>query len=35
VYRNQLHLLVGLRDGKITAVREYFDTMPTYELFHG
>ena len=35
VYRNQLHLLVELRDGKITAVREYFDTMHTCELFHG
>jgi ketosteroid isomerase-like protein len=34
-YRNQLHLLVELRDGKITAVREYFDTMHAYELFHG
>jgi hypothetical protein len=33
VYHNQLHVLVEVRDGKIQAVREYFDTMHVNDVF--
>jgi len=33
IYHNQLHVLIEVRDGKIQAVREYFDTMHANEIF--
>lgn len=35
VYNNQYHFLVELADGKITAVREYLDTMHAKEILVG
>jgi ketosteroid isomerase-like protein len=32
IYNNQYHFLVEVRDGKIQAVREYFDTMHAKEV---
>jgi ketosteroid isomerase-like protein len=35
VYNNEYHFLVELRDGKITAVKEYLDTMHTADVLKG
>lgn len=34
VYANEYHLAITVRDGKIAAVREYFDTLYVATLFH-
>ena len=33
VYNNKYHFLMEVHDGKINAVREYFDTMHTNDIF--
>ena len=35
VYNNQYHFLIELSDGKITAVREYLDTIHAKEILVG
>jgi uncharacterized protein len=35
IYNNEYHFLVEVRDGKISAVREYLDTMHTADVLKG